>query len=283
MTGPAVRGALTPAFLPLAGGRAGSGRLARGAFTLVELLVVIGIISLLASIMVPSLAAAKSQARKTVCAVNLRHLNQAFMMYLTANDWEYFPYRQELPDLPGKQEGGTLWYWGFEPGGQLQPEGSRRIDVNRARLAPHFEADRHVQVCPEAEQVAAPFKPKFNLAGYGYAINKCMLAGPDAKVRFDRITMASETVAWADSMQINTWQAPASPANPMLEDWYYLQNTRGFATFHFRHRKTCNAAFADASIRPLEAYWLDERCDGLVGGPEPPVPSGQSPILKLDK
>ena len=54
-------------------------------FTLVELLVVIGIIALLMSILFPSFARVRAQARKTVCLSNLRQLGQAAHMYAADN------------------------------------------------------------------------------------------------------------------------------------------------------------------------------------------------------
>jgi len=252
----------------------------RTAFTLIELLIVVAIIALLVTITVPSLAGAKTLARRTVCAGNLRHLYQGFLMYLTNNDWEYFPYKENL-------EGGILWYWGFEPTDAPHPEGSRPLDRSRARLAPYLEHTGAMQICPEAVRVSTrgDFKPKFDLASYGYAINRRMMSGQSGGVNFDRITAPSRTVAWADSMQINTWQLPASVANPMLEDWYYLDNRSiAPATFHFRHGDYCSSALVDASVGKLEPHWLDARCDGRVGRPEPAAASSQvSEILRLDK
>jgi prepilin-type N-terminal cleavage/methylation domain-containing protein/prepilin-type processing-associated H-X9-DG protein len=69
----------------------------RGAFTLVELLVVIGIIALLIAILLPALSKAREQSKKTACLSNLRSLGQA--MYLYAN-----AHRDRLPNdnPPGK-------------------------------------------------------------------------------------------------------------------------------------------------------------------------------------
>jgi len=248
----------------------------RRGFSLVELLVVIAILALLMSILLPSLAAARHLARRAVCQANLKAVNTAFLLYLQDSGQNYFPYVESSAE-------GNLWYWGLETLGG--PEGSREIRKDRARLAPYFSHPDRMKVCPEIPWERSDFKPKFQLAGYGYAINRNMLAEGSKGLRHENVTHASDTAAWADSMQINTWQPPASASNPMLEEWYYLDNRAMTpASFHFRHVGACNVAYADGSVRSLDPVWLDGRCDGLVGRPEPPAPpAGVTPLLKLDK
>ena len=75
--------------------RAGSSRssasaFGAGAFTLLEMLVVIGIIGILAGLLLPALTAARERAREAMCSSNLRQLFMATEMYCNHFD-EYYP------------------------------------------------------------------------------------------------------------------------------------------------------------------------------------------------
>lgn len=68
----------------------------RKAFTLVELLVVVGIIAVLIAILLPSLNRARTLARRTACASNLRQIGIAIYSYAAQNRGS-IPYGPDAP------------------------------------------------------------------------------------------------------------------------------------------------------------------------------------------
>jgi prepilin-type N-terminal cleavage/methylation domain-containing protein/prepilin-type processing-associated H-X9-DG protein len=75
-------------------------RTGAGGFTLVELLVVIGIIAILISILLPSLNAARERAKRVQCAADLHTFAQAITMYASQN-------KGKVP----MHQGGANWLW----------------------------------------------------------------------------------------------------------------------------------------------------------------------------
>jgi prepilin-type N-terminal cleavage/methylation domain-containing protein/prepilin-type processing-associated H-X9-DG protein len=106
-------------------------------FTLVELLVVIGIIAILIAILMPALTKARESANRTKCASNMRQIMYACVMYSNDNKQGYFIWRYSSGDDS------------FQP------------------LFPLYLKSYDVTICPNTENVVRTHDDLFNNARGG--------------------------------------------------------------------------------------------------------------------
>jgi prepilin-type N-terminal cleavage/methylation domain-containing protein/prepilin-type processing-associated H-X9-DG protein len=227
------------------------------AFTLTELLVTLAVISILSALLLPVLIRSKASAQRMTCVSNLRQLGLSAQMYWDENDGKAFRWRGIATN------GGQIYWFGWL---EVDTEGNRSFDRTQGALYPYL-GGRGIEVCPSLNYVHPQFKLKATGAsyGYGYNISLSAPAGQPA-LNIHKIERPSDLVFLADAAQVNSFQAPASPQNPMLEEFYYLSTNE--TTAHFRHAKTANAVFCDGHVareKPLSGT-LDMRLPGQTIG-----------------
>jgi prepilin-type N-terminal cleavage/methylation domain-containing protein/prepilin-type processing-associated H-X9-DG protein len=97
----------------------------RSAFTLVELLVVIGIIALLMGMLMPSLAKARGQALSLVCQNNLRNIGQLMILYSQSNKDVLFDPTRGSGKVPDQRWYNLLFAETMAKGGNPMPKSMR--------------------------------------------------------------------------------------------------------------------------------------------------------------
>jgi prepilin-type N-terminal cleavage/methylation domain-containing protein len=151
----------------------------RKGFTLVELLVVIGIIALLISILLPALNNARKQANVTKCLSSLRQIGNAFNMYAVENQgyWPMAIHQYTIPSDPvPNRDKRWLHFISRYVTKNPDPNGDKDINFDGKNAAAHGQikdANNVLWGCPSWDRVGwVSSAPTFNSDFHnGYSMN----------------------------------------------------------------------------------------------------------------
>lgn len=224
------------------------------AFTLVELLVVVAVVALLVAILLPSLGAARGQARRVKCAAQLHIVSHAFHMYATDNRSLVMP-----TSVAATATTPTIYWWGAEIAG--------KVDYARGFTWRYMQSELReagAYECPS--QPWGTYTPQgatgqlTSTFGYnGYFLAPASSPGWNTTIRhrpwqnLDRLSRPQEIFAFADAAL--PWGTGVKNTALLDPPWIYSKSgSSGWwtanlsATTSFRHAGFTNAACADGHV-----------------------------------
>lgn len=230
----------------------------RPGFTLVELLVVIGIIALLIGILMPALTSARRSAAKVKCASNLRQIGTALIAYSERNSG-YFPCLYITPQLDDYGNIVGVFWW-------------QRLMLTRD-LPGYNEPDKSVTVCPADDDPYRAFTlpGEENLALCSYGLNSWMTVregvnpwggAPDGKDDWNgqpwpkrtRIRNVSEKILAADNLHGETLlsdQPNTPPAWANVPPFWHLPAWGRHGKYVAPGAGGINVLYVDGHVAPV--------------------------------
>jgi prepilin-type N-terminal cleavage/methylation domain-containing protein/prepilin-type processing-associated H-X9-DG protein len=234
-------------------------------FTMIELLVVIGIIGVLAALLLSVLARGRRAAQSVQCVNNLRQLYLANSMFADEHDGRYVP---AAPDLDANGGGLVRWH------------GARKtiksdFDPMMGPLAEYLP-DKRVKLCPVFFEYKGrrDARNAFESGTGGYGYNAAYIGGTDFADEYPanlrqgaldvRVRMPSRTIMFTDA---------ALPQDGYLVEYGFAEpplfatpehpegNTEwGVAapSIHFRHDGRANVLWADGHITSEKFGWTTD-------------------------
>lgn len=211
-------------------------------FTMIELLIVISIMAILASLLFPALSKARESARGIKCASNLKQLNLSFTMYAGDQDGWY----------PKMWDGAKEWHRvlcdeGYTNCTRLEAAG---YVLDGGAAAGH----KTVFWCPSDKRnptIANPYPQ-----GVSYAQNACVFGDGSA--------------SWLSYKKVASIKSPSATLH-LTDCWSNFYNGSAYIITYasteridYRHNNSANQLFADGHVKLMK---------------EPDVPAGYDSYL----
>jgi len=220
----------------------------RRGFTLLELLVVVAIIAILAAILSPAFAQAKSSAKATECLSNSRQVGLAWQMYAGDNDERACLSYYYLDNYTREVA------WDFD----LNWKGQK--PVVKPGLLAVYAKDGRLHRCPDFRGEAWG-RPQTGMAyNVSFIGGDAMASRPEAQL--GAIGDPAGTVLFADAgygSPVCGHNYLRAPSDPFF----------GIGKVHFRHFKAANVVFADGHSKRSSRRFLEKSKEPETGALSP--------------
>jgi prepilin-type N-terminal cleavage/methylation domain-containing protein len=222
-----------------------NGALRRGAFTLIEILVVVAIIALLVAILLPSLSQAREMSRRTICLHNTKMLGECWQIYQIENKGAFIGgvavmdgagRAMEEVDPTYLRTNPPSWVWGNTTSPQTQSVASQLRSLQKGAM---FKYARHPDIyhCPSTQKnEIRTYSANWGISGFKPGTAAYWWNGREAW-RIEQLKILSGRMVFIDDYP-DDWDAVWTVTPYKLQFWnniaarHNMGNTMGFGDGH---------------------------------------------------
>jgi prepilin-type N-terminal cleavage/methylation domain-containing protein/prepilin-type processing-associated H-X9-DG protein len=226
----------------------------RPGFTLVELLVVIGIIALLIAILLPALSKAREASKTTLCQSNLRTLGLCYYVYSNDNKSKGFIFAYTVSPPAGSTSSQQFWFANLN-----NVTGSGYTwDATGGYLRPYFKTNVFLN-CPSASDEYKTYTLYGSVPLTTYAYNAWVATpGYGGATSLSQLQKSSETCALMDGMAISAGGTPTGVyASLPPYSTYGSPPGPGSPNLHGLHSGRGNVLWYDGHVSSEQPYVTD--------------------------
>lgn len=201
------------------------------AFTIIELMVVIAIIAILASMLLPVLGQAKRKAQSIACVNKVRQWGMALKMY-TDDHQEKYPYdgTSRMPINAGPNKG--AWY--NSAASYVGSDGLTNLYSSKRFPIPGKSS---MFMCPRTTNLMLRSMPTINKPFFAYGMNGRLVSSRRIPITEDKLLRPVQTIVFADNSEGRI---------PFVTAGNYLA----------RHDRKISVAFADGHVSSVKSNLL---------------------------